>query len=58
MMRNLLHLSVDEIYVTLCVILLVCNKIDMIPLLCMGRDYEEKRRTEREFKQGLQIVLI
>lgn len=55
MMNNL---SPTEIYDRLCKILLVYDKIDMIPLLELGSDFKEGKITEAEFKQGLQIILV
>lgn len=58
MMNNLSYLSAMEIYDTLCKMLLVYDKIDMIPLLELGSDFKEGKITEEAFKQGLQIILV
>lgn len=58
MMNNLSYLSSMEIYDTLCKILLVYDKINMISLLELGADFKEGNITEEVFKQGLQIVLV
>lgn len=58
MMNNLSYLSSMEIYDTLCKILLVYDKIVMIPLLELGTDFKEGNITEEEFKQGLQMILV
>ena len=62
MMNNLSYLSAMEIYDTLWKILLIYNKdynkIDMMPLVELGSDFEEGKIKEEEFKQGLQMILV
>lgn len=57
MMNNLSYLSSMEIYDTLCKILLVYDKIIMIPLLELGEDFKLGNIAEEDFKLGLQIIL-